>query len=371
MKAAAMAKEIPTAAEATKGALVPRNTSALSSIAEPLSVAQETLSPLAQVAKEGLESPGRRKVLKQMASMAAQAAVPAPVAKALKKTVAKNVLPPELAQVVTSPLDEGIARAAEEAGIAQMVPRSEVVKRYMESFLSGRAPELYHEPELPAGLIRHSLTHFYPEEHLPHLNSAMEKLSGVKGHDYIHDLGPYGKSQLMTKARQAHNRRSYREWRDEAEQELAALSTLDPEKHAMSSFELAKLANTPGDLQDWAKRQPKGEHVPVGSVPATRRFDWSEALTQGQLAKILKGKESSYWTETDLPEEYIGVLQDQLKQLNLSPQEIKSIQELQKLHSQLPNRRTDLMKGEADFLIEQEAPTSDYIQFKDWAKGIR
>lgn len=192
--ASKVSQEIPTAAERTVGALVPHQAQALS----PLQAAAKVITPevAPKIAKEGLESPGRRRILKQMASTAARASVPDPIANRLMK-------------MATSPLDEGIARAAAEAGMATPVARDDVVNLFMNYFKdSGQNDNLY---DLGSGvfgnkLFHHSLQKFYPEEQLPHLNSALQKLypwqrelNGITDLDFLDPLGNKEFSKLLKK----------------------------------------------------------------------------------------------------------------------------------------------------------------------------
>lgn len=95
LKTASMAREIPTVAETTKGALVPVKGGLQQ--AAPVIEATKKAMP---VVEEVLKNPGRRKVLKQAAATAARASVPDVIAKPLMtlatKTVVKDIVKPEI-----------------------------------------------------------------------------------------------------------------------------------------------------------------------------------------------------------------------------------------------------------------------------------
>lgn len=131
-------------------------------------------------------SPGRRKVLKQAASAALQSQVPGSL----------------VSKVLSTPLDEGIARASMEANLPQIIDPDLMSQKLFDFMTRGNiGDEIYDmgvEKTFPT-LIQHSMKHFYPQDKLPYLNSAMDKLMKNNGDDFA-DAGDLLYANELSKA---------------------------------------------------------------------------------------------------------------------------------------------------------------------------
>lgn len=159
LKTATRAAEIPTQAERVVGQIVPHTASPLAQVSRTIES-----SPITPMVKEGLESPQRRKFLKQVASTAIQSQMPGSITSQVMKGI-------------TPSMQEGMARAAAESNLTPLVPA--ISKKLTDFLLSGNLGDELNEigsvATYPA-LTRHVLTHFYPPNQLSALESAIKKL---------------------------------------------------------------------------------------------------------------------------------------------------------------------------------------------------
>jgi len=169
LKTKTMAQEIPLATEQVTHLPVPRQASPLAEVSKA-QVLKEI--PAYRPAPEGLESPQRRKILKQAAATALRASVPDQIADPLMK-------------MATSPLEEGMARALKEANLT-VSPKS--LSKTLTDFLyqGGIGDELY---DIGAGvsykdILKGYLMKLYPSEQIPHLDTALKKLKSLESDDF-------------------------------------------------------------------------------------------------------------------------------------------------------------------------------------------
>lgn len=161
LKTAIRAAEIPTQAERTVGALVPKASSPLAQVAKEV----PTLTP--RITPEGLESPSRRKFLKQTASTAARASVPDRIAQPLMSYAAKKL-------VLTPEVDTG----ALGTGIRELL------------YSGNLGDELYDigSSQVYGDIVENFISHTFPKDQLPSLNSAFNKLKNLANHEFTYEL---------------------------------------------------------------------------------------------------------------------------------------------------------------------------------------
>jgi len=149
---------------------------------------RKTLQEQENVAAGLPANPGRRKVLKQAAGAAVQSQIPG-----------------SLVSKLVNPLDEGMARAMQEANIPLIDPQL-VSTKLTDFMLSGNLMDEMHDmgSELAfPQLLKHSVGNFYPREQLPYLNSALDKLMNLNkqlGDDLMDSPGDLMYYQSLSKA---------------------------------------------------------------------------------------------------------------------------------------------------------------------------
>lgn len=355
--ASKVSQEIPTAAERTVGALVPHQAQALS----PLQAAAKVITPevAPKIAKEGLESPGRRRILKQMASTAARASVPDHIANRLMK-------------MATSPLDEGIARAATEANLPQMVDPNAVSGIIHEFLSSGNMLDEFHDVGNEASMapiIQHIIKNFYPQDNLPHLNSALEKLKKLSSSPIEYDSN-FG--SIKTDLNEARRDLAYYKAqgfpediiRDKEEYVKELLSI--PKEHNLPAWEIKHVRDSklesehyPKEMIEWAQTIPEGSSGYFGPLKSTLNLDLGQDLWSGDLSKFVQGKFKSD-DLVSLPNATKRILKGKIGELQFSPQEIQSLK-LAEDHMPLTGELLD-ERG----LNFSEAPTDSLKSFQRW-----
>lgn len=166
LKAANM--QIPTAAEQVTHLPVLRQASPLAEVSKA-QVLKEIPAYVPHAPTEGLESPARRKILKQAVATAARASVPDQIAKPLMAMIQKELLTPTPKVVDSELLGNSLRNLIYEGNMGD---------------------ELYDigSGDAYGDIVKSFIAKTFPKEHLPHLDSAFPKLRQLADHEFIYEL---------------------------------------------------------------------------------------------------------------------------------------------------------------------------------------
>jgi hypothetical protein len=319
-------------------------------------------SPLARVAAEapqGLESPSRRKILKQAVASAARASVPDVVAAPLMK-------------MATSPLEEGMARALKEANIETFNPVSvnQLIRDLINQGTS--ADELGEIGSLKAYplVTQHYLEHFYPQDQLQYLGSGLKKLHSLGEAPVIYRTPALSTDQSerieSIKRILRHDPGSTFHQR-----ELKELMSLPPEHNYTASEinRLKRLAHKHDpEFKAWLDSMPPGQSGYYGERLSAEHVDPFTHLRSGEADYALS-RDPEVLSEMFDPE-VAEAMAKRLEDLNISAEEEQALRHLGKYLPQPLDEMDSVVKKS----LLKKAPTDSedsFIQWLDEMGGLR
>jgi len=174
LKTKNMQMEIPTAAEQVTHLPTVRQSSPLAEAAKVIATKPKLTTPPAYV-PEGLESPTRRKILKQAVASAVRASVPDQIAQPLMKMATKEILTPQVNPELLG------------ASLKDLI------------FEGNMGDELYDigSGDVYGDIIKSFIAKSFPKEHLSHLDSAFPKLRQLADHEFTYEI-PQGGADTHT-----------------------------------------------------------------------------------------------------------------------------------------------------------------------------